>query len=203
MLDIRPGHYTRKQPGSRARTTRHRPWQNHSCGCRIRDCGEMLVLHRRAVPSHPTRPRAPAKSRSAPGRCDTTTCVQAGGADRTGYRTAPDGPPQTWDHPRVRVTRMGEGVGVPQPATSATLQRPNPPEQAGFTPGSEGAKRTRRQQQAARQHRYRGARLWEHDGLCAQVARHPEDHGIGLVMGHGDYRVLREAPALHKGWFES
>jgi len=78
------------------------------------------------------------------------------------HRAAPGAPDRPisdrrtdgWRHPscgarirhrprtRVRATGMGEGAGVPQPATSGTLRRPNPPEQAGFTPGSEGAKRT-------------------------------------------------------------
>jgi hypothetical protein len=88
--------------------------------------------HRLAVPSRPTRPRGPAKSRSAPGRCATTTCVRDGGADNTGCRRAPVGLRQTGDHPRARVTRMGEGIAVPQNGTLGALWRPIPSEQAGF-----------------------------------------------------------------------
>jgi hypothetical protein len=92
----------------------------------------MLVRHRPAVPSRPARPRGPAKSRSAPGRCATTTCVRDGGADNTGCRRAPVGLRQTGDHPSARVTKMGEGIAVPQKATPGTAWLPNPPEQAGF-----------------------------------------------------------------------
>ena len=81
----------------------------------------------------PARQRAPARSRSGSGRCDTTTCVRDGGAGSTGYRTAPVGLRQTWEHPRDRVDRMDECIAVPQNATPGTVWLPNPPEQAGVT----------------------------------------------------------------------
>jgi len=99
----------RKPPRSRGRTPRTEPWPNHNGGCRIRDGGEKPVRHRPAAPSRPSRPRAPARSRSAPGRCDTTSCVRDGGADSSGCRRAPVGLRQTWEHPSKRGDRLGEG----------------------------------------------------------------------------------------------
>ena len=149
----RPGLGTSKQPGSRARTPRNKPGPNHNCGLRIRGSGATLVRHRPALPSRPTRPRAPAKSRTGSGQCATTTCVRDGGADNTGCRRAPLGLRQTSEHPSKRVDTMGEGKGVAQPAAPGALWRPLPPEPAGFTAGTRS--------------RDRPVRIAPHDGCCA------------------------------------
>ena len=163
---IRPGLGTKKQPGSRARTPRTKPWQSHGRGCRIRDSGEKLARHKPAARSRRTRPRAPAKSRSAPGRCDTTACVRDGDADSTGCRRAPVGLRQTSEHPRDRVDRMGEGIAVPQNATLGVLWRPNPPEQAGVTG------RTRERADSAQPPHARGAAS-KSPKACSAIVRSP------------------------------